>query len=115
MRVCCLWLPTCCRPLTKCHLLLLPPSPAGQEKPTTAAPQLRDASSTVELGAADAVQDPSPGEEVTNATADTAAGQMTNKCPWCPVTRNTPDDLPELEVAIAADKLETIMKQMIFQ
>ena len=60
-------------------------------------------------GAADAVQDPSSDEESTTTTSGTAADEMTDDSPWCPPTPDTPDDPSELEIAGAADKLETMM------
>ena len=55
-------------------------------------------------GAGDAVEDPSSDEE--RATTD---GETDAEEPWGPPIPNTPDDPTEMEIAGAADKLETMM------
>ena len=60
-------------------------------------------------GANDAVQDTFSDDESTTTDLDAAAGDVTDDLPWCPPTPDPSDDPTELEIASAADNLETMM------
>ena len=60
-------------------------------------------------GAEDTVQDPSSDEESTTVSSDMEVEGLTDDSPWCPPKPITPDDPSELEIASAADNLETLM------
>ena len=67
-------------------------------------------------GAGEAVEDPSSDEERATTDGETDVEEVLEDAdlppeePWCPPIPDAPDDPTEMEIAGAADKLETMMK-----
>ena len=67
-------------------------------------------------GAGEAVEDPSSDEERDTTDGETDVEEvledadLPSEKPWCPPIPDAPDDPTEMEIAGAADKLETMMK-----
>ena len=68
-------------------------------------------------GAGEAVEDPSSDEERATTDRETDVEKVLEDAdlppekPWCPPIPDAPDDPTEMEIAGAADKLETMMKK----